>query len=271
MPSDTYPSPTENAADVTSETISGADSGPLISIVLPAYNEEVLLERSVDGLVERLRDAIEDEFEVLLVENGSTDRTPQIAASLASRYPQVRVETLPQPSYGQALRHGLSCARGRDVLIFYVDFWNVAFLQRAVGYLTYYELVIGSKVLLGARDLRPWYRRVITRGYNLALRVFFGYPGTDAHGIKAFRRESMQPVVDQCTTDGEAFDTEMVMRSLRWGLRYRELPVEVREWRPTRYPTWDRIVRAVGDLLTLRKVLAQGSGPPEELLEEERM
>ncbi len=248
-----------------------APAGPLISIVLPVYNEEKLLGRSVSALVDRLAATVNDEFEILLVENGSTDQTPQIAGALAEQYPPVRLEHLPRPSYGQALRHGISCARGRDVFIFYVDFWNVAFLERAVGYLTYYEMVVGSKVVRGARDLRPWYRRIITRGYNLVLRVFFGYPGTDAHGIKAFRRDSIQPVVDQCVTEGEAFDTELVMRSLRAGLRYRELPVEVREWRPTRYPMLTRISRSVGDLLTLRRVLSQASGQPEELLHEERM
>ncbi|MCL5026837.1 MAG: glycosyltransferase [Chloroflexi bacterium] len=257
-------------SDVPSDsTREGAE--PLVSIVMPAYNEEDLLERSVSALMQRLDATLDDPFEVIICENGSTDRTLEIAHRLSEQRPQIRVEHLPRSSYGQALRHGIAQAQGRDVVLFYVDFWNASFLQKAIGYLTYYDVVVGSKTMRGARDRRPWPRRLISRGFNLVLRMFFGFQGTDAHGIKAFNRQSIEPVVAQCLTDGEAFDSELVIRAQRSGLRYRELPVEVREWRPTRYSMSARIAHSITDLFTLRMVLRQSASPTEELLKEERM
>ncbi len=244
---------------------------PLVSIVVPAYNEEAILERSVTSLMQRMSSNITDEFEMIICENGSADHTLEIAHRLAERYPQIRVEHLPSPSYGHALRHGILQARGRDVVLFNVDFWNVYFVEKAIGYLTYYDVVVGSKVMRGARDRRPWFRRLISRTFNLILRLGFNFQGTDAHGIKAFNRERIEPVVAACVTDGEAFDSELVIRAQRSGLRYRELPVEVREWRPTRYSLLVRIFQSLADLYTLRRVLYRSAPPAEELLKEEGM
>jgi glycosyltransferase involved in cell wall biosynthesis len=246
-------------------------SQPLVSVVIPAYNEQALLERSITSLMQRMTAAIEDEFEIIICENGSVDRSLEIAHRLAAQYPQIRVEHMPRPSYGQALRLGILRSRGRDVILFNVDFWNVQFVEKAIGYLTYYDVVVGSKLMQGSRDLRPWYRRFVSRSFNFILWVFFRFQGTDAHGIKAFNRERIEPVIAQCVTDGEAFDSELVIRSQRSGLRYRELPVEVREWRSTRYSLLARIFQSLADLYTLRRVLHRTSAPAEELLKEEGM
>ena len=214
---------------------------------------------------------LEDKYEIVLCENGSTDRTLEVARGLCLSYPQIRVESLPQPSYGLALRHGISQAQGKDVALFNVDFWNVAFLQRAVGYLTYYDVVVGSKATRGARDLRPFTRRLATRIFNLLLCLLCGFQGTDTHGIKAFNRSRILPIVSQCQFNSDLFDTELVIRAQKAGLRYRELPISVRERRPTRSSLWRRTPKALLDISILARVLWQVRPAAEETLEDEGM
>src|SRR5262249_53989446 len=90
---------------------------PVLSVVMPAYNEAEYLENSVrelhDGLTARGLD-----FELLIVENGSTDGTPELAQRLASHYSGVRVLTCAVANYGAALREGLTAARGELVITF---------------------------------------------------------------------------------------------------------------------------------------------------------
>ena len=246
-----------------------ADTSPRISIVVPAYNEEAILDRSLRALIARLDALLEDRYEVLLCENGSTDRTPEIAAELSQAFPQVRVEALPLASYGLAIRHGISHAQGRDVVIFNVDFWNVAFLQKAIGYLTYYDVVVGSKAVKGAKDMRPLPRLLATRGLNFVLRLVCGFQGTDTHGIKAFNRSRILPIVAQCRLKSDLFDTELVLRAQRAGLRYREIPVSVRERRPARSSFLKRIPKAMVEVAVLARTLGRTPAPTEETLEDE--
>src|SRR4051794_30282627 len=104
---------------------------PRISVVMPAYNEAEILATSVKSVVEGLRERNES-FEVLVVENGSTDGTLALAEQLASEFPEVRVEHRDEGNYGRALRHGLLEAKGDAVVNFDADYFDLDFLADAV-------------------------------------------------------------------------------------------------------------------------------------------
>ena len=97
----------------------------------------------------------------------------------------------------------------------------------------------------GAGDHRPAFRKMITRAFNSVLRVCFGFTGTDTHGIKAFRRDALAEVLGQCVTSRSIFDTELVLRAERSGLRIVEVPVEVRE---IRQPSYWAVVRRLPEV-----------------------
>ena len=223
------------------------DSAPLLSIVLPAYNEEALLEESVEGLL----DCLDGRFEVVISENGSTDGTLRITEDLASRYHEVKVCTLPQASYGRALQEGMAEARGEAVVVFNVDFWDLPFLRTAVPMLGWCDVIVGSKALATSNDRRPWSRRAITRIFNLGLSLLFGFRGTDTHGLKVFRRSALERALPRCRTDGEIFDTELILRCQKAGMTIQELPVQVSEMRPSRYGLVGRIPSTARDLVNL--------------------
>jgi glycosyltransferase involved in cell wall biosynthesis len=84
---------------------------PEVSFVIPIYNEEAILHAAVVDLRERLAPHGLS-YELILAENGSSDRTADIARELCDRYPELRLERSPTPNYGHALRHGIDKARG---------------------------------------------------------------------------------------------------------------------------------------------------------------
>ena len=88
---------------------------PEVTIVIPVYNEEPILQSAILELIDRL-DRLDFTYELLIAENGSRDKTVEIANKLAERFPQVRTFSFGQPNYGGALRRGMLEARGTYVL-----------------------------------------------------------------------------------------------------------------------------------------------------------
>ncbi|MGH8986596.1 MAG: glycosyltransferase family 2 protein [Acidimicrobiia bacterium] len=230
----------------------------MLSIVMPAHNERTLLESSVREVSDGLR-ASGRAFELLVVENGSSDATPAIARSLAASVPEVQVQTLPRADYGTALRTGLLAATGDVVVTFDVDYYDLTFLERALALIERAEqradVVIASKRATGARDERPLLRRVVTATFSLLLRVAFGLRVSDTHGMKALRRTTLEPLARRCRFGSDLFDTELVLRAERAGLVIAELPATVEERRPSRTPIWRRVPRTLFGLAHLRLAL----------------
>lgn len=223
--------------------------GPELSVVIPIYNEEQILEASLTELFERL-DAAGLDFEVVLAENGSRDRTVAIAEQLTERWPNLRFFSYPEPNYGGALREAIFRARGRFVVCEEIDLCNVDFHLRALALLREgdVDLVIGSKAMTGAHDRRPPLRRAATKVYNGMLRVTLGFTGTDTHGLKVLRRSTVAPVAARCIVDYDVFASELVIRAEREGLRVVELPVEIVEKRAPSINLFKRVPRVLGNL-----------------------
>ena len=229
----------------------------MLSVVMPAHNEEGLLEASVRDVVAELR-ARNHRFEIVVVENGSSDATPAIAARLAEELPEVRALTWPQADYGGALRTGFLEAAGDLVVIFDVDYYEFGFLDRAVEALEAPDgpdLVIGSKRGAGSVDTRAWSRRLVTSVFSRILTVGFGLTVSDTHGIKVVRRAPLKDLAAACRYGTDLFDTELVLRAERAGLNVAEIPVVVEERRPSRSSIAKRIPRTVLGLVRLRVAL----------------
>jgi glycosyltransferase involved in cell wall biosynthesis len=228
----------------------GSEGGPELSVVIPIYNEEAILERSVVDLFTELG-ATGIDFEVVLAENGSKDATVAIAKQLEQRFAgRLRWFSYPEPNYGGALREGIFRARGRFVVCEEIDLCDVDFQLRALALLRADEadLVIGSKAMAGSHDQRPLTRRAATKAYNKLLRVSLGFSGTDTHGLKAMRRSTIAPVAARCIVEYDVFASELVIRAEREGLRVLEIPVEIEEKRAPSIHLVRRVPRVLGNL-----------------------
>ena len=160
------------------------------SIVIPAHNEACNLEAQVAGFINGLsKDVAEVLQEVIIVENGSTDCTLDVCHRLEQRFPaRVRVVTIARGSYGEAIKRGMLESRGTHLSILECDFLDSAFVSKSIAMFRggKAQLIVGSKRHPESSDRRPFKRRALTALYNLVLlRLFFGYPGTDTHGLKS--------------------------------------------------------------------------------------
>jgi glycosyltransferase involved in cell wall biosynthesis len=219
---------------------------PRISIVIPVYNEEAILHAAIVDLRERLK-PLGWTYEIILAENGSKDRTVAIGQELAAKYDsgegQVRVISLGEPNYGKALKQGILLSRGELVICDEIDLCDVDFHRRAVDILESGEadLVIGSKLVYGAKDDRPLIRHLASIAYSTMLWALLGFRGTDTHGLKAFRRLALLDIVRSCLVDKDVFASELVIRADRGGVRIKEIPVRVIEKRPPSINLFKRV------------------------------
>ena len=224
---------------------------------MPAHNEAGFLETAVHEVVQALRSRGR-EFEVVVVENGSTDATPEFARSLERELPEVRAIVLDVADYGGALRTGFAEANGELVAIFDVDYYDFDFLDRAVTMLDEPggpDVVVGSKRGAGSVDTRAWKRRMVTATFATLLKFGFGLKVSDTHGIKVMRRAPLKDLAVRCRYGTDIFDTELILRAERQGLSVTAIPVTVEERRPSRSSIVKRIPRTVSALIRLRLAL----------------
>ncbi|MEO8845160.1 MAG: glycosyltransferase family 2 protein [Kofleriaceae bacterium] len=211
---------------------------PDVSIVIPVYNEEGILREAVTELLDGLDtvraqlDAPGLRFEIIIAENGSRDRTVELAEHLASERSEVRTFSLGEPNYGKALRRGILEARGTWVICEEIDLCDLDFHRRALAHLRMgdADMVVGSKAMKGSDDQRPLMRRAATRVLNGMLRIAVDFRGTDTHGLKAFHREALLPVVEACVIDRDLFASELVIRAGR-SVNVMEIPITLAEKR----------------------------------------
>jgi glycosyltransferase involved in cell wall biosynthesis len=245
------------------------DRVPDVSIVIPVYNEEGILREAVTELRKSLKIVREDlgapdlEFEIILAENGSRDRTVDLARGLADEMSDVRTFSLGEPNYGKALRQGILMARGDIVICDEIDLCDIDFYRRALALLKARgcDMVVGSKAMRGSKDKRPAMRRIATRVINGMLRVTLDFHGTDTHGLKAFRRAAVEPIVHQCVIDRDLFTSELVIRAGRADVSIIEIPLRIEEKRPPSINLMKRVPGVMRGLAKLTWVIRFGGEP----------
>ena len=226
---------------------------PLLSIIVPAYNEELLLPEFLREVCLCMEKSALG-HEIIIIENGSEDRTLEIAKNFSTKNSNIVVEHLNKPGYGQALIRGIKLAKGKYILIYNVDFWDKKFIDLVKVDLLGYDIVVGSKSLPGSSDKRSFLRRFITKITNFLLKLLLGFSGTDTHGIKVFSTDKIIPVLRKCKTRTGIFDSELLIRAERMGLKILELPVSLVEKRPNRFGI-KRIIETPKDFWQLYQVL----------------
>ncbi len=226
----------------------------LVSIVIPVYNEEKILETAIGDLYRLLDQHRNDfEFEVILAENGSTDGTIAKGQELAGRFPGLSIFHHPEPDYGNALKAGIRRARGEIVVCDEIDLCLPEFYEKALALFkeNQVQMVVGSKAMKGAQDKRPFKRRLATFVLNLLLRIFLGFKGTDTHGVKAFVLEPLMPILDRCLVGKDIFASEFVIRAERAGIAIREIPISLDEKRAPSIRLLKRVPRVLSNLAYL--------------------
>lgn len=201
---------------------SGVSVRPSLSVFFPAYNDAWTIASLVvtsDCLLRR----IADEYEIIVVNDGSPDHVAELLTDLQSRYPHLRVVTHPaNRGYGAALRSGFAAA-SKD-LVFYTD-GDAQFDPRELVLLLG-ELREGIDVVNGYKLRRSdaLHRRLIGRLYHHAVRTAFGLPIRDVDcDFRLFRRHVLDAV--KLESDSGLITVEMVKKIHDAGFRFAEVPV----------------------------------------------
>jgi glycosyltransferase involved in cell wall biosynthesis len=220
---------------------------PLLSIVIPAHNEEKRLPPTLEQVFAFLGSQ-NFEAEVLVVENGSTDRTYEIAQSYTAQHKNLRVIRENGRGKGLAVRYGMLEARGEYRLMCDADLSmpieeTVKFLAPDVAG---FDIVIASREAPGSvRYNEPRYRHLGGRLINLIIRLLIlpGLQDTQC-GFKCFRAEAADDLFKRQTLMGWSFDIELLFIARRHGYRIIEVPID---W----YYRTESKVNAVSDAMRM--------------------
>ncbi|MBN2120765.1 MAG: glycosyltransferase family 2 protein [Candidatus Omnitrophica bacterium] len=194
-----------------------------VSLVLPCLNEE----EGIRVCIEKAKKVFSEqniEAEIVVVDNGSTDKSPQIASELGAR-----VISQPVRGYGAAYIEGLRQAKGKYIIIADADdTYDLGEIPKFLKFLRQgYEFVIGDRFKGKMYDKSmPWANRYIGNPILSGLcRLFFGVRFSDIHcGMRGFTKEAYQKMNLKCL--GMEFATEMVMEALQKKLRQTEIPID---------------------------------------------
>lgn len=199
-----------------------AQAVPQLSVVVPAFNEEATLDRGVRTMSEALR-AIGVEHEIILVDDGSQDRTGEISDRLAREVPFVRVYHQINQGIGGAFRTGLQASRGQ-----YVVLWPADMPCRAADLQPYIECLGKASVIVGCRRRREGYNALMLMNSWLYPRIVFGLFGLrlrDVNWICFYDGQTLREI--PLTQSGIPMLTEILVRLRDRGATFLEVDVEM--------------------------------------------
>lgn len=233
-------------------------------ITIPCYNEELILEKNTEVLLDYARKNLSDyECNFLIIDNASDDNTYKIARQLAATHPNILVNQCFEKGRGAALRASWLEHQDYDVYA-YMDIDLATDLNQFKDLISKIEsgnqIAIGSRYVSGAKIKRSPKREFLSRIYNLLLKMFFNVKFKDAQcGFKAFRGDVLKLLLPKTKDNGWFWDTEILILAERAGYRIYELPVswiEVRdEIRKSKVSPFVEVIRQLKNIAQLRKRL----------------
>ncbi|RLI10966.1 hypothetical protein DRO35_05790 [Candidatus Bathyarchaeota archaeon] len=201
----------------------------LISVILPAYNEEKYIQKCFDRVYKVLMDYGEP-FEIILEEDGSTDRTPEIIDKIAARYPNVKALHFPnRMGKGFGIKKCFENAKGKYIVLIDADMeYPPEKIPHLLNALDGKDIVVGARKLwknIKNRKVRI-VRALLSRFYSALINWLFGVNLLDYQsGFKAFKREvieKIQPLI----SNGFEIDSEILIKAVNKGFRIGFVPIE---------------------------------------------
>ncbi len=201
----------------------------LVDILLPVYNEEHVLEKSVTTLRKYLQDNVTDfDWIITVGDNASTDKTLEKAKELEKQFKDVRVFALDKKGRGRMVKYAWKKSEAEILSYMDIDLSTGldAFPPMVRSIMDGYDVAIGSRQYKGADVDRGFKREAISRGYIWILKLLLGFPFTDAQcGFKAVSKKFVNDLFDNIEDDEWFFDTELLFLAHENGYKVKELPV----------------------------------------------
>jgi len=229
---------------------------PKLSIVIPSFNEEKRLPDTLERIASYIN-ASDRETEVIVVDDGSTDRTIRVAESFRGKIADFRVVSNGQNrGKGYSVRHGFMESRGEIVLFTDADLSApIEEADKLLAKMDEYNLAIGSRAvnreLIEVHESR--FREFAGIIFNWIVRLILRLPFVDTQcGFKAFRREKCRIIFEQQTIERFGFDPELLYLARHHGLRIAEVAVRWAHSPATKVNMWRDSVRMFLDVVIIR-------------------
>lgn len=234
---------------------------PFLSIVFPAYNEEQRLPETLKTALVFIG-SLPYASEIVIVENGSSDRTLQIARAFAAENPNVTVLHNEVAGKGRAVQRGMLAARGQYRFICDVDLsMPIDEIPRFLPPQTEdVDIVIASREAPGSvRYDEPYYRHFIGRIFNNLVRWLILPQLQDTQcGFKCFKAAAVETIFPLVTIPGWTFDVEVLAIAFKMGYRVKELPIPWYYHPHSKVRVFRDSLRMARDLIAIRRKLRSG-------------
>jgi len=206
-----------------------------ISVIVPAFNEEAIIRPSLDEIVATF-DAMDLDYEVIVINDGSRDGTLREALAAAERHPRIKVKrNLENFGKGRALKKAFRYCKGELIVFLDADLdLEPSFVPILLDILRWegVDVVIGSKFHPMSQIEYSLQRRLISFIYYLAIKILFNLRLRDTQtGIKVFRRRVLEEVFPRTLVKQFAFDLELLALAQRFGFKIAEAPIVLKQRR----------------------------------------
>lgn len=228
-----------------------------LTVIIPAFNEESRISRTLERVLSYLNDQ-RIQFELLVVDDGSTDRTVEIAQGVIAPQSCCRIVSLAQNSgKGAAVRRGIFESMGDLILFSDADLSTpieeYSKLRTAID--SGFDISIGSRALPDSQILlhQPWYRERIGKTFNLLVRMILGLSIPDTQcGFKCFKRQAAKMLAGLQRVEGWAFDAELLFLAQKQGFKIAEIPVTWINDRGTKLGIFSSSAQMLWEILKVR-------------------
>jgi len=235
-----------------------------LSIIIPAYNEEKRLPKTLEEIDKYLSRQSYD-YEIIVVSGGSTDKTAEVVEGLKSRIKDLKlIAEKENNGKGYTTRHGLSVAQGE--LRIFTDADNSTSIDQIEKMFPYfkegYDIVIGSRDIKGAvlDPPQPWLRQILLgEGFKLYRKIVLGLWGIEDTqcGFKGFTKRAVENIFPKCKINGFSFDPEILIIAQKLGYKIKEIPINWKNDLSSKVG-FKSIIKMAIDMLKIRLNLIRG-------------
>lgn len=228
-----------------------------VEINLPVLNEERVLKDSVKNLRDFLKNNMHEyDFRIVVVDNGSMDKTKEVGQQLSFDYSDVGYLRLEKKGRGRALRTAWNISSA-DILC-YMDIdlsTDLEALPKLIKAIVVdgNDISIGSRLMKGAKTNRSFKREIISRGYLFLMKIILGTTFSDVQcGFKAVNRTVVTEVLPHVLDQEWFFDSELLFKSKKWGYKIKEIPVVWKEDSDSRVKIYKTVKNFIKSLIRLK-------------------
>lgn len=238
---------------------------PYLSVIVPAYNEAPNFEKGLIDEVPAFLQKQDYSYEVLIVDDGSSDNTALLAEEFAKKHKDIKVIRNPHQGKAQTVKKGVEVANGE--LILFTDFDQatpISEVSKLIDFIPAFDIVIGSRQLPGAkREKEPIHRHIMGLGFNFVVQLFTirGIKDTQA-GFKLFKGNVAKKLFSALKVYSKgkqvkgalvtAFDVELLFLAKKRGYKIREVPIAWHHVATTRVNPIKDSLRMFRDVLKIR-------------------